>query len=74
LTWEVGQSVSIGNTPDPLPTSLILQDTGWDGTDCLDAGSGLLAAAADELKRAGIAEDLLIELNDSGMCFEEIAD
>ncbi len=46
---------------------------GWDGTDCLDAASGLLAAA-DELKCAGIDEDLLIELNDSGMSFEEIAD
>ena len=47
--------------------------SGWDGTDYLDAASGLLAAA-DKLKRAGIDEDLLIELNDSGMTFGEIAD
>jgi hypothetical protein len=46
---------------------------GWDGTDYLDAASGL-QAATDELKRAGINEDLLIELNDSGMTFGEIAD
>ena len=46
---------------------------GWDGKDCLDAASGLLAVA-DELERAGINEDLLIELNDSVMTFGEIAD
>jgi hypothetical protein len=46
---------------------------GWDGKDCLDAASGLLAVA-DELEYAGINEDLLIELNDSVMTFGEIAD
>ena len=46
---------------------------GWDGTDYLDAASGLLAAA-DELKRVCINKDLLIQLNDSGMTFGEIAD
>jgi hypothetical protein len=34
----------------------------------------ILVAALGELKRAGIDEDLLIELNDSGLSFDEIAD
>jgi hypothetical protein len=46
---------------------------GWDGSDYLDAANGLIAAA-DELNGAGIDEDLLIELNDAGWTFDEIAD
>jgi hypothetical protein len=46
---------------------------GWDRSDYLDVANGLIAAA-DELNRAGINEDLLIELNDAGWTFDEIAD
>jgi hypothetical protein len=46
---------------------------GWDGRDGFDAARGLFAALG-ELKHAGIDEDLLIALNDSGMSFDEIAD
>ena len=46
---------------------------GWDGRDNYDAAGGLFAALG-ELKHAGIDEDLLINLNDSGHTFDEIAD
>jgi hypothetical protein len=46
---------------------------GWDGRDDYDAAGGLFAALG-ELKHAGIDEDLLINLNDSGHTFDEIAD
>lgn len=46
---------------------------GWDGTDDFDTAK-VLFAALGELKRAGIDEDLLIDLNDSGHTFDEIAD
>jgi hypothetical protein len=46
---------------------------GWDRSVYLDVANGLIAAA-DELNRAGINEDLLIELNDAGWTFDEIAD
>jgi hypothetical protein len=46
---------------------------GWDGRDDFDSARALFAALG-ELKHAGIEEDLLIELNDSGLTFDEIAD
>jgi hypothetical protein len=44
----------------------------WDGKDDYMAASGLFAALG-EFKHAGIDEDLLINLNDSGYSFDEIA-
>src|SRR4030095_13756984 len=52
---------------------VIMSYFGWDGKDDFDTAR-LLVAALGELKRAGIDEDLLIELNDSGLSLDEIAD
>jgi hypothetical protein len=52
---------------------LLMSFYGWDGRDDLDATKRLLAALV-ELKDAGIDEGLLIDLNDSGYTFDEIAD
>ena len=46
---------------------------GWNGRDDLDSVRGLFAALG-ELKYADIDEGLLIDLNDSGCTFDEIAD
>ena len=51
---------------------LLMSFYGWDGKDNLDAAKRLLAALV-ELKDAGIDEGLLIDLNDSGYTFDEIA-
>ena len=45
---------------------------GWDGTDDFDTAK-VLFVALGELKQADIDEDLLINLNDSGYSFDEIA-
>jgi hypothetical protein len=52
---------------------VIMSYFGWDGTDDFDTAK-VLFAALGKLKRAGIDEDLLINLNDSGLTFDEIAD
>ena len=46
---------------------------GWDGTDDFDTVK-VLFAAMGKLKRAGIDEELLMELKDLGMTFDKIAD
>jgi hypothetical protein len=46
---------------------------GLDGKDDYNAASGIFAAIG-QLKYAGIDEDLLINLNDSGYSFDEIAE
>ena len=46
---------------------------GWDGTDDFDAAT-VLFASLHKLKQAGFDEDLLMNLNDSGYSFDEIAD
>jgi hypothetical protein len=46
---------------------------GWNGLDDYDAVSGLFAVLG-QLKYAGIDEDLLINLNDCGYTFDQIAD
>jgi hypothetical protein len=46
---------------------------GWDGRDDSDAAK-LLLAASIQLKHVDIDEGLLIDLNDSGYTFDEIAD
>jgi hypothetical protein len=46
---------------------------GWDGKDDSQAASKLLGALI-ALRCAGIDKNLLIEMNDSGLSFNEIAD
>jgi hypothetical protein len=46
---------------------------GWDGEDDSHATTKLLGALI-ALRYAGIDRNLLIEMNDSGMSFDEIAD
>ena len=52
---------------------VIMSYFGWDGRVDFDTTYDLLIAS-DMLKHAGIDEDLLINMNDSGLTFEEIAD
>ena len=52
---------------------VIMSYYGWDGRDDSDAAK-LLLAALIQMKHAVIDEGLLIDLNDSGYTFDEIAD
>ena len=52
---------------------LIMSCYGWDGK-CITNAERRLYAALVALRRAGISKELLIELNDSGASFENIAD
>ena len=52
---------------------VIMSYYGWDGK-CINNAERRLYAALVALRRAGISKELLIELNDSGATFEEIAD
>ena len=52
---------------------VIMSYYGWDGKCCTNAERRLYAALV-ALRRAGLTKESLIELNDSGMTFEEIAD
>ena len=52
---------------------LIMSYYGWDGK-CITNAERKLYAALVALRRAGITEELLIELNDSGATFDDIAD
>ena len=52
---------------------LIMSYYGWDG-ECITNAERKLYAALVALRQAGISEELLIELNDSGATFDEIAD
>jgi hypothetical protein len=52
---------------------VIMSYFGWNGRDENYAGSKLLGTLI-ALRRAGIDKNLLIELNDSGYTFNEIAD
>lgn len=53
---------------------VIMSFHGWNGRDEPPGSAKKLLVVFDELKHSGIDEDLLIELNDSGMTFDEIAD
>jgi hypothetical protein len=53
--------------------SVIMSYFGWDGRDEPDSAQTLLAAF-DNIKHADIDVDLLIDLNDLGYTFDEIAD
>jgi hypothetical protein len=52
---------------------VIMSYFGWNGRDEYDAGSKLLGTLI-ALRQAGIDKNFLIEMNDSGMTFNEIAD
>lgn len=52
---------------------VIMSYFGWNGKDESGSAKKLLAASV-ELRRKGIDEGLLIDLNDSGYTFVEIAD
>jgi hypothetical protein len=52
---------------------VIMSYYGWDGKCCTNAERRLYSALV-ALRRAGINKESLIELNDSGMTFDEIAD
>ena len=52
---------------------VIMSYYGWDGKCCSNAERRLYAALV-ALRRAGVSKELLIEMNDSGMTFEDIAD
>jgi hypothetical protein len=52
---------------------LIMSYYGWDGK-CITNAERRLYAALVALRQAGISKELLIELNDSGATFDEIAD
>lgn len=52
---------------------VIMSYYGWDGK-CINNAERRLYAALVALRQAGISKELLIELNDSGATFEEIAD
>ncbi len=52
---------------------VIMSYYGWDGK-CITNAERRLYAALVALRQAGISKELLIELNDSGSTFDEIAD
>ena len=52
---------------------VIMSYFGWDGRVDLNTANDLLAAV-DILEHVGIDYDLLIDLNDSGLTFDQIAD
>ena len=52
---------------------LIMSYYGWDGK-CITNAERKLYAALVALRRAGISKEILIELNDSGATFDDIAD
>jgi hypothetical protein len=52
---------------------VIMSYYGWDGK-CITNAERRLYAALTALRQAGINKELLIELNDSGATFDEIAD
>lgn len=52
---------------------VIMSYYGWDGK-CVTNAERRLYAALVALRQAGISKELLIEMNDSGATFEDIAD
>ena len=52
---------------------LIMSYYGWDGK-CITNGERKLCDALVALRRAGISKELLIELNDTGATFDDIAE
>jgi len=52
---------------------VIMSYFGWDGKDDVRASRKLLSAFI-ALTHAGVSKDLVVQFNDSGMSFDEIAD
>ena len=52
---------------------VVMSYYGWDGVDKIDAGKKL-SATLIALRYADVDKNLLIEMNDSGLSFDEIAD
>ena len=52
---------------------VIMSYYGWDGVDKINAGKKL-STALNALDHIGIDKNMLIEMNDSGYAFDEIAD
>ena len=52
---------------------VIMSYYGWDGK-CMTNSERRLYAALVALRQAGVSKELLIELNDSGATFDQIAD
>ena len=52
---------------------VIMSYFGWNGKDDIRASRKLLSAFI-ALTHAGVSKDLAVQLNDSGMSFDEIAD
>ena len=52
---------------------VIMEYYGWDGNHDSDMTTSLRATYY-ALKKAGISDDIIVELNDSGRTFDEIAD
>ncbi len=52
---------------------IIMSYFGWNGKDDIRASRKLLSAFI-ALTHAGVSKDLVVQLNDSGMSFDEIAD
>ena len=52
---------------------VIMSYFGWNGRDDIRASRKLLSAFI-ALTQAGVSKDLVVQLNDSGMSFDEIAD
>ena len=52
---------------------VIMSYFGWDGKDDIRASRKLLSAFI-ALTHAGVSKDLVVQLNDSGMSFDEIAE
>ena len=52
---------------------VIMSYFGWDGKDDVRASRKLLSSFI-ALTQAGVSKDLVVQLNDSGMSFDEIAE
>jgi hypothetical protein len=52
---------------------VIMSYLGWDGKDDVRVSRKLLSAFI-ALTQAGVSKDLVVQLNDSGMSFDEIAE
>ena len=52
---------------------VVMSYFGWNGKDDSEAGKKLMEAL-NELAQAGISKNFVLQLNDSGISFEKIAD
>ena len=69
---QIAERYSDGNNGRCV-SGVLMSYYGWDGKDDSHATRKLLGALI-ALRYAGIDRNLLIEMNDSGMSFDEIAD